>query len=157
MRATFEGWAVLELLGHRVRYGRVSEVTLFGEAMCRIEIPSDPPAVEFYSGKALYGIRPAAEASIRAYHAPRRALAAGDDDEIDADSGGQHDDSDDGEPEPISEQLCPGCSEPIADDAGGDFEAIPVDGQLWHRSCVDEARPAEAPDPAVPEPIEGGA
>lgn len=149
--AAFEGWAVLELLGHRVRYGRVSEVTMFGAAMCRIEIPSDPPTVEFYSGKALYGIRPAAEASIRAYHAPRRALASGDDD-LDAED--QHDSE---EPEPISEQLCPGCSEPIADDAGGDFEAIPVDGQLWHRSCVDEARPLAAPDPAAPEPIEGGA
>lgn len=144
--AAFEGWAVLELLGHRVRYGRVSEVTMFGEPFCKIEQPSDPPTIEFYSGKSIYGLRPAGEASIRAYHAPRRALAAGDDDddEIDADSGGQHDD---GDPEPISEQLCPGCSEPIADDAGGDFEAYPRDGQLWHRSCVEAPDPAAAPVP----------
>lgn len=76
--SAFEGWAVVELLGHRVRYGRVTEVTMFGEAFCRIEIPADPPTVEHYSGKALYGIREASEASIRAYHAPRRTLTAGE-------------------------------------------------------------------------------
>lgn len=29
MARAFEGWAVVELLGHRVRYARVSEVTMF--------------------------------------------------------------------------------------------------------------------------------
>ena len=77
MSAAFEGWAVVELLGHRVRYGRVSEVTMFGEAMLRVEMPTDPPTEEFYAGKALYGITPASEERIRAYHAPRRALTAG--------------------------------------------------------------------------------
>lgn len=76
--SAFEGWAVVELLGHRVRYGRVTEVTMFGEAFCRIEIPTEPPTVEHYSGKALYGIREASEATIRAYHAPRRALPEGE-------------------------------------------------------------------------------
>lgn len=78
MTAAFEGWAVLELLGHRVRYGRVSEVTIFGEPWCRIDFPTDPPTFELYSGKSVYGIRPASEASMRAHHAKPQALASGE-------------------------------------------------------------------------------
>lgn len=90
MTAAFEGWAVVELLGHRVRYGRVSEVTLFGEPFCRVDMPTEPPTFELYAGKSLYGLRPASEESIRAYHKPRPALSSGevaiDDDEWDGES-----------------------------------------------------------------------
>lgn len=72
----FEGWAVVEFLGHRVRYGRVSEVTVFGEPFCRIDLPTEPPTFELYAGKSVYGLRPASEEQVRAYHAPRPLLAA---------------------------------------------------------------------------------
>lgn len=128
---TFEGWAVVELLGHRVRYGRVSEVTMFGEAMLRIEIPTEPPTEEFYSGKALYGIRPASEEAIRAYHRPRPALSSGevlvddDDDEFDA---------------PDPDPSCGACRKPIRfGEPTIDVENDDGDRELWHHGCRDEA------------------
>lgn len=96
MTAAFEGWCVLELLGHRVRYGRVSEVSMFGEPFCRIDVPTEPPTVEFYAGKSVYGLRPANEDTIRAYHRPRAALPAGEVlVEDDADDNWSPDDEDD--------------------------------------------------------------
>lgn len=135
VNAAFEGWCVVELLGHRVRYGRASEVTMFGEAFVKIEIPSEPPAVEFYSGKALYGIRPASEEAIRAYHAPRRALSAAgaDVDEFDARTGSQHDD----EPDEDGPR-CAFCAEPLADEPTERVETV-SDGEveIWHKRCAD--------------------
>lgn len=140
--AAFEGWAVLELLGHRVRYGQVSEVSLFGEPFCRIDIPTDPPTTEFYSGKSIYGLRAASEDSIRAHHAPRKQLPAGDDDatpfddepdidEFDADSGGQHDEDEDNEP------SCAFCAEPLGAEPTQRVDTGP-DGEpeIWHQRCA---------------------
>lgn len=147
--AVFEGWAVLELLGHRVRYGRVSEVTAFGEPMCRIDIPTEPPTFELYAGKSIYGLRPASEESIRAYHAPRRQLPAAEDesedidvDEFDADTGGQHDDEpDDDDDGP----QCAFCAEPFGDEPTTRVETGPDDeGETWHERCAKEhARPID--------------
>jgi hypothetical protein len=138
--SAFDGWAVLELMGHRVRYGRVSEVTQFGVTMCRIDMPTDPPTFELYSGSAIYGIRPASEEAIRAYHAPRRALPSGehviDDDEFDADSGDQHDDDPDDEDDP---ETCAFCAEPLGTDP---TERVDTgedgDSEIWHRSCAEQ-------------------
>lgn len=127
----FDGWAVVELLGHRVRYGRASEVTMFGEAFVKIEIPSEPPAVEYYSGKALYGIRPASEDLIRAYHAPRAALSAGSARALDEDIG-DHDDEDDG--------TCGGCSGPllIGEPTVRVADHEDSDNEIWHERCAKE-------------------
>lgn len=170
----FEGWGVLELLGHRVRYGCISEVVRFGEAFCRIDFPTDPPTFEIYAGKSIYGWRPASEAQIRAYHAPRLALpssvtehtSAGhrrafdtelDDDDDDEEIATNLDD--DGEPIPPSD--CAACGKPLCDE----FVTVDAHGkrELWHRECAEdgaylviELKPT-APDPAAPEPIEGGA
>jgi len=66
----FEGWAILELMGHRVRYGHVSEVEMFGGKLLRIDIPvnGEPDAdhiSEFYSCGSVYSLRPASEQIIR--------------------------------------------------------------------------------------------
>jgi len=129
----FEGWCVLELLGHRVRYGMVSEVTAFGEAFARIEMPTDPPTVELYSGKAIYGVRPASEATIRAYHSPRRELAAAtppqavDGEYVDAE------DRDDEVP------VCALCERELGDSPLASV-ALDVadmnDRELWHADCA---------------------
>lgn len=147
--ATFEGWAVVELLGHRVRYGRVTEVTMFGEAMLRVEMPTDPPTEEFYSGKALYGIRPASEGAIRAYHAPRRALTAGeregevvvdDDDEWDGPS-----------EEELVPTVCGGCRMSIHTGEPTAEVQVDEDGpETWHESCA-KAHAERAADPIVVE------
>jgi hypothetical protein len=54
-------WAILELMGHRRIAGFVSEVELAGKGMLRIEIPTDPPATQFYSPESLYCLTPTTE------------------------------------------------------------------------------------------------
>lgn len=63
-------WVILELMGHRVLAGRLSEVERAGTKLLRIEIPlGTPPAdgsaekffVQDYSGSALYGVTPVPE------------------------------------------------------------------------------------------------
>ena len=41
----FEGWAIVEIMGHRRHYGMVREVEAFGGKMCRVDVP-EAPAVE---------------------------------------------------------------------------------------------------------------
>lgn len=146
MTAAFEpGYYVVELLGHRVRYGRVSEVTRFGESFCRIDMPTDPPTFEEYSGKALYGLRPASEESIRAYHAPRKALAASVDDYADAADSNDYAEEIASNPEEgrkllihaDGDALCPSCDERLD---GGTVVAVAdddsPDSTLWHKACA---------------------
>lgn len=58
----FEGWAVVELMGHRQRAGFVREVEIAGGKMLRIDIPTDAGDVtEFYGSASLYALRPCAE------------------------------------------------------------------------------------------------
>lgn len=64
---SFEGWAVVELMGHRKITGRVSEATLAGGAFLRIDVPSSPPATQFYAPAAIYCITPTTEATARGY------------------------------------------------------------------------------------------
>jgi hypothetical protein len=54
------GPARVDLMGHQIRYGIVSEVTLFGTAFVRIDFPQDDEhrAPEFYHPGALYGLLP---------------------------------------------------------------------------------------------------
>lgn len=73
-----DGWAIVELMGHRERAGRVSEVELAGAKMLRLDIPTDNPEVfvtELYGGSAIYCLSPCAEqiARGRAKMAARRA------------------------------------------------------------------------------------
>ncbi len=60
---SFEGWAVVELMGHRERPGRVSEVEMFGGKLLRIDIPGEDGAeiTEFYSVASIYSLRPVSE------------------------------------------------------------------------------------------------
>lgn len=59
----YEGWAILELMGHRRLGGRVNEATIAGAAFIRIDIPhpddsSRVAATQFYSPAALYALTP---------------------------------------------------------------------------------------------------
>lgn len=70
----FESWGILELMGHRRLGGFVSEATIGGASMIRIDVPSTPPATQFYAPSALYCFTPTAEAIARAFatrHAPQ--------------------------------------------------------------------------------------
>lgn len=66
-----EGWAVLELLGHRTRPGYIQEEILFGVAFVRVDTPwADPAkgtrATEHYRPSSVYGIRWVDESVVRA-------------------------------------------------------------------------------------------
>lgn len=72
MTTPFEGWAILELLGHRQRPGFVTEVEMAGSKMLRVDMPvstdtagQDVTVTEYYSGTALYALRPCTEAVAR--------------------------------------------------------------------------------------------
>lgn len=58
----YEGWAILELMGHRRLAGRVSAATLGGSAVIRLDKPQgDGFTTQFYSGSALYCLTPTTE------------------------------------------------------------------------------------------------
>jgi hypothetical protein len=61
-----EGWAILELMGHRRLGGRLSEATIAGGAFIRIDVPHPNKvgvftASQFYSPAAVYAITPTTE------------------------------------------------------------------------------------------------
>jgi hypothetical protein len=70
----YEGWAFLELMGHRQRVGQVREVEMFGGKLLRIDIPCEGGDVtEFYGCSSIYALRPISEDIAR-----ERARAYGD-------------------------------------------------------------------------------
>jgi hypothetical protein len=78
MSATaYQGWAMLELMGHRQRVGQVSEVEMYGGKMLRIDIlvavdgKPDEFITEFYGCSSVYALTPISEQVARD-HAKRR-------------------------------------------------------------------------------------
>jgi hypothetical protein len=69
-------WGILELMGHRVLAGHVSEVTFAGAAALRIRIPGDDPeewfAEQTYSSGSFYSFTPTTEDMARRYAADHR-------------------------------------------------------------------------------------
>ena len=65
----FEGWAILELMGHRRLAGYVREVIVAGAGVLRLDVPADAPgefaATQYYSPQALYCLTPSSEATCR--------------------------------------------------------------------------------------------
>jgi hypothetical protein len=66
MGASFEGWVILELMGHRRLSGYASEVEVAGAKFLRLDVPSPrqgeaPTATQFYSAAAIYCITPTSE------------------------------------------------------------------------------------------------
>ncbi|TFF20789.1 hypothetical protein E3C22_18030 [Jiella endophytica] len=63
--SAFEGWAILELMGHRVRPGFVKEVEIAASKMLRVDIPvgeaGEEYVTEYYGGGAVYSLRPTTE------------------------------------------------------------------------------------------------
>lgn len=63
-RQGFEGWAILELMGHRRLAGRLSEATIGGGSFIRIDVPAGgdrQAATQFYAPGAVYAITPTTE------------------------------------------------------------------------------------------------
>lgn len=60
-KAAFEGWAIIEIMGHNTIAGYISEASMYGIAMMRVDVPAcdDQPAyTKFYGGSSIYGITP---------------------------------------------------------------------------------------------------
>ena len=105
MSSPYEGWAILELMGHRTLLGRVSEVEQFGAKVCQIDALSieaftgecggervyahvcpEHPLTEtwltqYYGASAIYCLTPSDEETIRGklartYLRPTYALVA---------------------------------------------------------------------------------
>lgn len=68
--ASFEGWAILELMGHRKLGGYLREETIAGGAFIRIDVPNDEgegnKATQFYAPASVYCITPTTEDMARA-------------------------------------------------------------------------------------------
>lgn len=111
----YEGWAVCELMGHRVTAGRVREVEYCGAKMLRIDTPGpagDTVVTQYYSGGSIYCLTPCTEevarkALRRTYELPpavRLALPAPAAVEVGA-GGFPDDDGDDEGPEAVDESA----------------------------------------------------
>ena len=68
-RETFEGYCILELMGHRRLGGYVKEATIGGGSFLRIDVPGKEVgsvvATQFYSPSAVYCITPTTELMAR--------------------------------------------------------------------------------------------
>jgi hypothetical protein len=76
----FEGWAVVELMGHRRLAGYVREVSMYGTAMLRVDVPGDDPekahATQYYGGGSIYAITPCTEEVARSLSKQTRETPA---------------------------------------------------------------------------------
>jgi hypothetical protein len=66
---SFNEWAKVELMGHNVIIGKVSEAALAGGAFLRVDVPAfngAPAFTRYFSPNAIYGISPLAEDVARA-------------------------------------------------------------------------------------------
>ena len=65
----YEGWAIVELMGHRTFGGRISEVEMYGGKLLRLDVydvEGDEPAMtQYYGSAAIYCITPATEETAR--------------------------------------------------------------------------------------------
>lgn len=60
----YEGWAIVELMGHRRLAGRVAEASIAGGAFLRLDVPGPDEgdtATQFYAPGAVYCITPTSE------------------------------------------------------------------------------------------------
>jgi hypothetical protein len=62
----FGEWAFLEVMGHRELAGRVTVEVIADAKFIRIDIPSDPPATQFYMPRSVFSITPTTEEIARA-------------------------------------------------------------------------------------------
>ena len=74
--SAYEGWAVVELMGHRSLGGLVSEVEAYGGRLMRVDVydgeAEEPALTQYYGASAIYCVTPATEEMAR--EAGRRTL-----------------------------------------------------------------------------------
>lgn len=74
MSGAYEGWAIVEVMGHRRHVGLVSEVTQFGATQLRVDavVGTDITVRRpiFYGGSSIFGVSPITEEEARKEVAP---------------------------------------------------------------------------------------
>ncbi len=65
MADTFAEWVILELLGHRRLAGYLTEQQIAGASFLRLDVPSEPPATQYYAPTSVYAITPTTEEMAR--------------------------------------------------------------------------------------------
>lgn len=68
------GWAIVEMLGHRVIAGFVSEVEIAGAGFLRVDLWSEegvPRATQYVAPASIYAITPTTEEAVRERMKPR--------------------------------------------------------------------------------------
>lgn len=72
-KTAYEGWAIVELMGHRRLGGYVSQTEMYGTVLLRIDIPGPQPdkpvATQYYGGQSIYCLTPTTEETVRAFAA----------------------------------------------------------------------------------------
>lgn len=70
-REPWEGYCLLELLGHRKLAGLVTRAEVCGEAMLRVDVPGPDGTVltQYYSPRSLYAFTPVSEEIARGFAA----------------------------------------------------------------------------------------
>lgn len=67
----YQGWAVVELMGHRKVAGQVRQVEQYGTPMLRVDVfegdAATATATQFYSGQSIYCLTPVHEDVARGY------------------------------------------------------------------------------------------
>jgi len=63
---TFECWAVVEVMGHRMFSGYVTEQTIGGASFIRVDVPANedrdlPPFTKILAASSIYAISPCTE------------------------------------------------------------------------------------------------
>jgi len=63
-----EGWAILELMGHRKLAGKVGEHEMGGQVLLRLDVPDGEGwSTQFYGPGAIYCLTPTTEETARAF------------------------------------------------------------------------------------------
>lgn len=68
MSEPFDSWAVVEVMGHRVFAGRVTEQVIAGAGFVRVDVPRDSqhePFTKMIGTASIYAITPCSEAVAR--------------------------------------------------------------------------------------------
>ena len=62
--SAYEGWTILEVMGHRRLGGWVTEVTIAGASFLRIDVPEgdgQPAMTQMYAPSSIYALTPTTE------------------------------------------------------------------------------------------------
>ncbi len=73
----YESWSLIEIMGHQRLAGMVTETTVAGAAMLRVDVPElegIPGFTTFLGSGSIYRLRPVSEEIARRYAASLRAM-----------------------------------------------------------------------------------